>query len=175
MKHFKYLLLLLFVSFTLILTTTPAADAGITCAPSGLNFGEIQVGTSSTMTITCTASLDNYSTHTWTIDGALVQGGEIAFTLTPDEFTLPYSLSPGESVDIFVEFSPTIVNTTYQAPYDINGTWDDGRICPTDDDCLPHWVETSMMQGNSVYFEMPPTVGTGKGHIFGAQEHDAIG
>jgi hypothetical protein len=138
MRHFKYLLLFL-VSVTLILTTNPAVAADLECTQDTLNFGQVEIGTSSSLIITCTAQVAGY-----TIQGVTADGGAGDFTFQPQEgVSWPYTLAEGESVDVNVEFTPTIVGN-YQAGYNISGTFGYG-----------YWYELGMMQGDGVIVQPP--------------------
>ncbi len=87
----------------LVLGGTGAATDPLTAAPSSLSFGNVKVGSSTTLSVVVT----NPKTWNQTLT---------AFTTTGSEFTvtgpsLPLTLAPGKTVTLTVTFSPTAAGT----------------------------------------------------------------
>jgi hypothetical protein len=99
--HFirRFQLLTIAVLFTGITLTSAAVGQQLTCTPSGLRFGMVDVG----QTETQLASLTNAGSTSVVISSMAVSGSEFSIS----GLNLPLTLAAGQSVDMNVAFTPT--------------------------------------------------------------------
>jgi hypothetical protein len=79
----------------------PAADADIVVAPLALDFGTITVGT----TLTLTTTISNVGGADLTVT-SFTPTGSVDFSLNPATQLPPFTIAPGGSVDVSVDYTP---------------------------------------------------------------------
>ena len=82
---------------------TGVSHEALTSSPSSLSFGQVSVGSTSSLTITLT------NLQTWTAQISAVQSTNPAFTVSGQSF--PLSLAGGKSANLMVSFTPTSSGT----------------------------------------------------------------
>jgi hypothetical protein len=88
----------------LVSQSLPAPSGQLSTTPGSVDFGNVEVGVSSTQTVT----FSNAGTGSLTISQAAVSGA--GFTMTGQTF--PLALSAGQSSSINVQFTPTDTSST---------------------------------------------------------------
>lgn len=82
----------------------PPPSGQLSASPSSVAFGDVEVGTASTQSVT----FSNAGTGSLTLSQAAVSGA--GFTMTGQTF--PLTLSAGQSSSLSVQFAPTVTGTT---------------------------------------------------------------
>ncbi len=85
-------------------TPPPSGSGQLSISPSSVAFGDVEVGTASTQTVT----FSNAGTSSLTVSQAAVSGAD--FTTTGQTF--PLTLSAGQSASLSVQFAPTVTGST---------------------------------------------------------------
>jgi Abnormal spindle-like microcephaly-assoc'd, ASPM-SPD-2-Hydin len=88
----------------LLLVGTGATSASIIASPSSLSFGQVAVGSSSTLPVVLT------NTRTWKVTLTTLQLSGAGFSVTGA--TLPITLSTGQSITLNLTFAPLSAITT---------------------------------------------------------------
>src|SRR5258708_4080458 len=85
-------------------TPPPSGNGQLSTSPSSVAFGDVEVGTASTQTVT----FSNAGSGSLTISQAAVSGA--GFTMAGQTF--PLTLSAGQSSSVTVQFAPTVTGST---------------------------------------------------------------
>ncbi len=85
-------------------TPPPSGSGQLSISPSSVAFGDVEVGTASTQTVT----FSNAGTSSLTVSQAAVSGA--GFTTTGQTF--PLTLSAGQTSSLNVQFAPTVTGST---------------------------------------------------------------